>query len=94
MPFPLNNVTTEDDFTEAATLTPQLPGAKLNIILANNAAMMQVEHLREGMKVGSGVFDDEEYLVPGAYSMNRTVGLVRFRNATPGLNASITARTQ
>lgn len=90
----LNNATTANGFTDPATATFQFPTNKLALIIANNAVYMNVLVVPAGMRVGGGTWGPDEYMIPGVYSQSRRerVGGVRFKNATAGLNAQVSAR--
>jgi hypothetical protein len=93
MPYPLNNVSTSDNFTDAATLTPHAASSKLNVVVTNSTVYMSVEKLQPGMKPGSGQYDEPEIVVPGYYnrSYDAPIGNVRFRSGVIGAPGQVIA---
>lgn len=95
MAYPLNNVTvSSDSYTDANTCRFQLPVQRATVVVANQAVYMEVGQVPPGARAESAVALREEYLVPGSYTLNRgyLMGFLRFRRATTGLNAQVTAR--
>ena len=93
MPYPLNNVTTQDTYVDATTLNTPYPSQKAQVIITNATAFMQIERLDPGVKPGSGQFLAEELKVPGVYSFTReyNIGFIRFRSVVSGVPAQVTA---
>jgi len=87
MPYALNNVTTQDDYTPGTTL--QCPGAeRFNITVANAAVYVSfgvTPGLPSGAQQGA-----EFFRVPGIYSMDRKAATVAVRSAAAGATAQVT----
>lgn len=89
--YALNNVTTGDDFTEAATL--ECPGVKeLNIMVYNAAVFIQYAFRTMGYKSDSPVWQptDGVFFPPGERTRGLNVEQVRVRSAVPGKPAQVT----
>ena len=83
--FPLNNVTTSDQYTNQTTLGP-LPGAsRVNVDVFNAAIYWQAKY------DGAPNWDNEVFMAPGSRSLSRP-GVVGFRvrSAVQGAPAQVT----
>lgn len=95
MPYPFNNVTVSNDaYDDARTMRLQQPVTSCFVAVFNNAVYMQTFRVEQGMRADTGQPQPEEYMVPGAYTLNRDylIGGLRFRRATTGLDSQVTAR--
>jgi len=87
--YALNNVSTADTYTQANTLVcPQT--IKVNLIIANNAALVQMADPSPGIVGGAGAFRPEVFMPPGYYNLARRVEQVRVKSAVTGKAAQIT----
>jgi hypothetical protein len=87
--YALNNVTTQDNYTQGTTLVcPQT--IKVNITIANAAAFVQMADPSPGIVGGGGAFRPELFMPPGYYNMTRRVEQVRVRSALAGAPAQVT----
>lgn len=93
MPYPLNNITSQDNYNDfSTTLVPPRPVHKATITIANAAVFVRLERCN-GVRVGAGVFLPEEFWIPGVYGITREFpfGRIQFRSAVLGKPAQITA---
>lgn len=80
----LANVTTADDFTDAATL--RLPGTvRIVLQVANAAVFYQLDESEEG----KGLWTGERFLSPSIGSLDRRCSGIRFRSALLGKPAQV-----
>lgn len=89
--YVLNNVTTSDDYSDAATL--ECPGTKeLNILVYNAAVYLQYAFRTVGYTAGSVVWQPAEgvFFPPGERVRGRNVEQVRVRSAVAGKPAQVT----
>lgn len=99
MPYPLNNVTVNNDnYADAQTCRFQLAVDQAFVAVFNQSVYMQVFRVESGMRANAGQPLSEEFLVPGAYTLNRgySMGALSFRRvgvpAAGTLAAQVTAR--
>jgi len=87
--YALNNVTTEDEYSDNNTL--ECAGSiELDVTVANNAAFLQYA-LREAGYTGDAVnWSAEIFLVPGFHVRGRHADKVRVRSAVAGKPAQVT----
>lgn len=94
MPYPLNNVTVDnDEYDDDRTLRFQVPVDSAFVAVFNQTVYMQVGRVEPGMRSDTAAYLTEEFMVPGAYTLNRgyLMGALRFRRATTE-DAQVTAR--
>lgn len=87
--YALNNVTTEDEYSDANTL--ECAGSvELDVTVANNAAFLQYA-IRESGFTGDAVnWSTEIFLVPGFHVRGRNADKVRVRSAVVGKPSQVT----
>lgn len=89
--YALNNVTTEDDYSEENTL--ECPGTiELDLTIANNPIFLQYAFRGEGYTATSPqwVPANGVYFAPGFHVRGRNVEQVRVRSAVKGKPAQVT----
>lgn len=72
----------------------QLPTSKINVIVSNAAVLMSILRVPENMRASAGVWQGDEFMLPGVYSQTRpeNIGGVRFKSAAVGVPAQVTVR--
>lgn len=86
----LNNVAVSDDYSAAATIENFYSGIKLDYLVANNSAIMQVQR-RTGVGSGMAGWTEPFLVFPSVGSFADAVG-VRFKNAVAGSVARVVAQ--
>lgn len=87
--FALNNVETQDDYSDDTTL--ECPGTtELNLIVANAAVFLQYAFRSVGYSSQATVWSPEVYFPPSTYVRGRRVEQVRVRSAVKGKPAQVT----
>ena len=93
MPYPLNNVATSDQYTDAATCNRPTVSTKATIVITNAAVFVQLENCEGSLTPGSGQYMPEEFWIPAAYGITRDfpIGNIRFRSAASGTPGRVNA---
>lgn len=89
--YALNNVTTEDTYTDANTLN--CPGTtELDITVGNSAIFLQYAFREHGFSGTSLTWSPENgvFFPPGFHIRGRNVNAVRIRSAVIGVPAQVT----
>lgn len=84
----LNNVTTQDDYTDATTL--ECPMATRFVLVVNNAAIYYKQTFPVGTAPKGAPFEQEVFLIPGVYPIYRRTTRVAVRSAVAGTPAQVT----
>ena len=95
MPYPLNNVETDDGYDDfTATLELHPPRRVATVTVSNAAVFAQFDRIPSGMRAGAGTLEPEEYWLPGVTMVDRDYEFsrIRFRSAVAGEPARISAR--
>ncbi len=83
----LNNTATANAYSSTVQIVPALVGARINIQVSNAAVYWRWS--LPGYDTQN--WQNEEFLFPGKYSFDRTIGTAQFRSAAAGVPARVTA---
>lgn len=87
----LNNVTTADQYTAAATL--QAPAVVQIVLDISNAAVFyQIKEPVEGLAEGAWNWGEEKFAPPTFQTLRRRTAGIRFRSAKAGTPAQVSAQ--
>jgi hypothetical protein len=87
MPYTLNNVTTQDSYTQATTMSCP-DSVRVNLHVFNNAIFFRLA-TAPGTTPGAQA-SGEIFRAPGLYSMDRYTETVEVRSAVKGTPAQVT----
>lgn len=90
MSFPLNNITTQDEYTEGNTLRNQSPCVLVQLHVFNAAILYQLQIGGSGKESRDQPWRTAVFLAPGFHHFYRRVTGCRVRSAKAGTPAQVT----
>lgn len=95
MPYPLNNVPTQDAYNDFATTCEFHPPTRSATVIVGNAAIFaQLMRVPPGMRGAAMQPEPEEFWITGVYTVDRDFDFaaIRFRSAVAGQPAQVSCR--
>lgn len=85
----LNNVTTEDDYSDATTLRAE-NAVRVNLDISNAAIYYQLSRPVSGLRAGADTWGSEIFAAPTFQSLDRRTNAIRVRSAVSAEPAQVT----